>query len=103
MTRPNSSEIDLIEVLQSNTLNKRFSDVEMRLRDEQKSMEARQETTNQRIDSRLDRIESRLDRIDTKVDNIHKWIIRLLITIILAIFGVLSSTLLPAIISLFQS
>ena len=81
-------ETDLAKAIQSSVLEKRFSDVETRLRDEQKTAEARHETVHERI-------EARFDRLEAKVDSNHRWTIGFLITILLAIFGVLFTVVAP--------
>ena len=81
-------ETDLAKAIQSSVLEKRFSDTETRLREEQKAAEARHASDHERI-------EARLDRLETKVDSNHRWTIGFLITILLAIFGVLFAVVAP--------
>ena len=88
-------ETDLAKAIQNSVLEKRFSDTETRLRDEQKAAEARHASDHERIEARLDRLETRFDRLEAKVDGNHKWTIGFLITILLAIFGVLFAVVAP--------
>ena len=90
-----SPETDLAKAIQSSVLEKRFYDTEKRLRDEQKAAEARHASDHERIENRLDRLEARFDRLETKVDSNHKRTIGFLITILLAIFGVLFAIVAP--------
>ena len=97
-----SPETDLAKAIQNSVLEKRFSDTETRLREEQKAAEARHASDHERIEARLDRLETRFDRLEDKIDGNHKWTIGvfkwmfgLLIAILLAIFGVLFAVVAP--------
>ena len=113
----NLYEFDLVRAVQNSTLDKRFSDVETRLHNEQRETEKRLNETCKRIENKLDdavirldnkiddavtRLDSRIDRLESKVDVNHRSVMRLLITVLLAVFGIIASTVVPTIISLFQ-
>ena len=91
-----------IEVLDTKIDNVRIEVKELNEKIDKRIGEVRTELSNEIKEVRTE-LSNRIDRLEIKVDGNHKGLTRLLVTILIAIFGVLATALLPAIISLFQN
>ena len=112
---------DVVRLIEQNALDNKFSDVENRLREEIRMSESklreeirtsesrlrediraseqRADTRMDRLDTRMDRLELKVDKLSDRVDSLLKWMIGLVATIWLVIFGWLAVNIVPLLFS----